>query len=97
MAAGKGKNRGSKKKGSKKVVDPFSKKEWYDVKAPSAFEVRQVGKTVVSRTQGNKIAANSLRGRVFEVSLGDLKKNGEDEAFRKFKLRVEDVQGEYQR
>ena len=93
MAAGKGKNNRSKKKGGKKIVDPFSKKEWYDVKAPGAFEIRQIGKTVVSRTQGNRLAADSLRGRVFEVSLGDLKKDGEDEAFRKFKLRVEDVQG----
>jgi len=86
---------GSKKKGGKKVVDPFSKKEWYDVKAPSAFDVRQVGKTVATRSAGNKLAADSLKGRVFEVSLGDLKKSGEaeDEAFRKFKLRVEDVQG----
>jgi len=32
-------------------------------------------------------------GRVIEVSLGDLKPKGEDEAFRKFKLKVEDVQG----
>jgi len=30
---------------------------------------------------------------VFEASLGDLKPNGEDDAFRKFKLKVEDVQG----
>jgi len=30
---------------------------------------------------------------VFEVSMGDLKKDSEDEAFRKFKLKVEDVQG----
>jgi hypothetical protein len=32
-------------------------------------------------------------GRVFEASLGDLKANAEDDAFRKFKLRVEEVQG----
>merc|ERR1719498_174775 len=31
--------------------------------------------------------------RVVEVSLGDLKPKGEDEAFRKFKLKVEEVQG----
>jgi small subunit ribosomal protein S3Ae len=33
-------------------VDPFSKKDWYDVKAPSMFAVRQIGKTLVTRTQG---------------------------------------------
>ena len=32
-------------------------------------------------------------GRVFEASLGDLKANAEDDAYRKFKLRVEEVQG----
>jgi len=32
-------------------------------------------------------------GRVFEASLGDLKVNGEEDAYRKFKLKVEAVQG----
>ena len=33
-------------------VDPYSRKEWYDVKAPSYFSVRNVGKVIVNRTQG---------------------------------------------
>ena len=33
-------------------VDPFSKKDWYDVKAPSMFNIRQIGKTLVTRTIG---------------------------------------------
>lgn len=33
-------------------VDPFTRKDWYDVKAPSIFKVRDVGKTLVNRTQG---------------------------------------------
>lgn len=33
-------------------VDPFTKKDWYDVKAPAVFSVRNVGKTLVTRTQG---------------------------------------------
>lgn len=33
-------------------VDPFTKKDWYDVKAPAVFAVRNVGKTLVTRTQG---------------------------------------------
>ena len=36
-------------------VDPFSKKDWYEVKAPSMFSSRNVGKTLVTRTQGTKV------------------------------------------
>lgn len=93
MAVGKNKKLGKKKKGGRKAVDPFAKKEWYDIKAPNSFGVTQVGKTVVTKTIGQKQAKDGLLGRVFEFSLGDLKTKGEDEAFRKFKLRVEDVQG----
>jgi len=94
MAVGKNKKLGKKKKGgSRKLADPFAKKEWYDVKAPSSFTVRDLGKTVVTKTIGQKIARDSLLGRVFRVSYGDLKQNAEDEAFRKFKFKVEEVAG----
>nr|7TQL_B Chain B, ribosomal protein uS2 [Homo sapiens]7TQL_C Chain C, ribosomal protein uS2 [Homo sapiens] len=73
------------------VVDPFSKKDWYDVKAPAMFNIRNIGKTLVTRTQGTKIASDGLKGRVFEVSLADLQ--NDEVAFRKFKLITEDVQG----
>ena len=33
-------------------VDPYTKKDWYDVKAPATFTVRNIGKTLVTRTQG---------------------------------------------
>jgi len=94
MAVGKNKKLGKKKKGgSRKLADPFAKKEWYDVKAPSSFTVRDLGKTVVTKTIGQKIARDSLLGRVFRVSYGDLKQNAEDEAFRKFRFKVEEVAG----
>lgn len=93
MAVGKNKKLGKKRKaGARKLADPFARKEWYDVKAPSSFPTRLVGKTVVTKTIGTKVAKDSLIGRVFEASLGDLKPNGEDDAYRKFKLKVEEVQ-----
>ena len=49
-------------------MDPFAKKDWYDVKAPALFKNRQIGKTLVSRTVGLKIAADGLKGRVFECN-----------------------------
>jgi len=94
MAVGKNKKAGkSKKGGRKKATDPFLKKEWYDVRTPSVFPVRSVGRTLATKTQGIKIARDTLLGRIFEVSQGDLKEKSEDEAFRKFRLRVEDVNG----
>ena len=82
----------SKKGGKKKAVDPFLKKEWYAVKAPNMFAARTCGKTLITRTQGTKIASDGLKGRVFEVNLADLNKD-EDQTFRKIKLCCEDVQG----
>jgi len=94
MAVGKNKRISKGKKGGKKKAsDPFAKKDWYDVKAPSMFVARGVGKTLVSRTQGTKIASEGLKHRVFEVSLADLQKGDEDQAHRKIRLRAEDVQG----
>lgn len=68
------------------------KKDWYDIRVPSMFAERTVGKTLVTRTAGVKIASEGLKGRVFEVCLADLNKD-EDQAFRKIKLCCEDVQG----
>ncbi|KAK4687740.1 small subunit ribosomal protein S3Ae, partial [Tremellales sp. Uapishka_1] len=93
MAVGKNKRLSKGKKGiKKKVVDPFSRKEWYDIKAPSFFENKNAGKTLVNRSQGLKNANDSLKGRVIELSLADLN-NDQEQSFRKIKLRVEDVSG----
>lgn len=53
MAVGKN-SKVSKKGGKKKAADPFSRKEWYDVKAPAQFTNRDIGKTIVNRTQGTR-------------------------------------------
>lgn len=93
MAIGKNKRLTKSKKGSrKKAVDPFLKKEWYNLIAPSIFAVKDCGKTLITKTQGTKIASEGLKGRVFEMSLADLNKN-EALAYRKIKLCIEDVQG----
>jgi len=87
----KGLNKAGKKGGKKKIINPFSRKEWYDVKAPAQFKNRNIGKTPVNRTAGTKIATDALKGRVFESSLGDLHES--DDAFRKFSLIIEETQG----
>jgi len=91
MAIGKNKKLGKKKGAKKKVQDPFLRKEWYDVKAPAPFTNRVVGKTCVTRTTGTKIASDALKGRVVESSLADL--NSNQDAWRKVKLSIEDIQG----
>ena len=92
MAVGKNKHlmKAGKNGAKKKVVDPFSKKDWYDVKVSAMFNIRNIGKTLVMRTQETKIASDGLKGHVFEVSLADLQ--NDEVAFRKFKLITEDVQ-----
>ncbi|KAF4703844.1 40S ribosomal protein S3-1, partial [Perkinsus olseni] len=93
MAVGKNKRLTKGKKGGKKKVgDPFLKKEWYSVKAPTMFSVREAGKTLVTKTTGTKIASEALKGRICEVNLADLNSN-EDHSFRKIKLEVQEVQG----
>eukprot|EP00736_Rhodelphis_marinus_P014026 Rmarinus@m.25984 len=94
MAVGKSKKPVKGKKGVKRrVIDPYSRKEWYDIKAPgSLFSNRDAGKTLVTRTTGTKIASEQLKGRIVECNLADLNKD-EDQAFRKMYLRIEDVQG----
>jgi len=92
MAIGKSKKVG-KKKGAKKLTDPMLKKEWYDFKAPSPFTKRTFGKTLVTRTTGTRIASDRLKGRVVEVTLGDLNEKQETNSWRKVKLCIEEVQG----
>jgi len=80
-------------KGRKKVVDVMTRKEWYDVVAPVVFsDKRQCCKTISNKSQGNKIASDNIKGRVFELNLADLK-NDERYNYRKIFLKVDDVQG----
>jgi len=93
MAVGKNKRLTKGKKGSrKKAQDPFLRKEWYKLQAPSMFPNKDFGKTIISKTAGTKIASDGLKGRVVEVSLADLT-NNDELSYRKIKLCIEDVQG----
>jgi len=95
MAIGKNKRISKSKKGvKKKLVDPFSKKDWYDIKAPVVFTNRDVGKTLVTRSAGTRIASDSLKGRVVQCCLADLNGN-EEQSYRLIKLKIEDVQGKH--
>ena len=46
---------------------------------------------IISEWNFKEIASDGLKGRVFETSLGDLNEN--EDAFRKFKLIIEETQG----
>jgi small subunit ribosomal protein S3Ae len=94
MAIGKNKKLGKGRKGGKKkYIDPMSKKEWYDYKAPYPFEATAFGKTCINRTQGTKISSERIKGRVVEASLADLKPNMDHMSWRKIKLMIEDIEG----
>jgi len=94
MAIGKNKRlTKGKKGGKKKIIDPFTRKDLYTIKAPSIFATRNAGKTIITRTTGNKIASEGLKGRVFELSLADLNGGDETQGFRKIRLVCEEVQG----
>merc|ERR1712130_290584 len=81
-----------KGKGKKKIVDPFEKKDWYNIKAPRFFPNTNAGVTPVNRTSGNNIASDNLKGRVVTINLADLQKN-EKYGYANIKLKVDEVQG----
>nr|6RM3_SB0 Chain SB0, eS1 [Vairimorpha necatrix] len=82
------------KKGSKKnqKIDNFTKKEWYNLKAPSVFPNNVCGKTMATRTSNKQDLSTLLIGRKFEVNQADLTGNLEEHA-RKFSFRVNEVRG----
>lgn len=96
MAYGKNKglNKGGKKGAKKKQLDPFLRKVWYDVKAPTYFKgaQRRAGRTPVTKTTGNKTETEGLRGRVCEFNMADLNDQPED-GYKRVKLCVEEIQG----
>lgn len=80
MAIGKNKRMMKKKGGKKKPVDPLTRKEWYSIKVPAAFDVRTAGRMPINRSQGLRIADVDILGRVVETSLADIAADSEDKA-----------------
>jgi len=95
MAYGKNKGlaKGGKKGSKKKQMDPFLRKIWYDVKAPSYFaaKTRRAGRTMVTKTTGQRIETDGLKGRVCEFNVADLQ--GSEDGHKKMKLEVMEIQG----
>jgi small subunit ribosomal protein S3Ae len=92
MALGKNKKLG-KKGHNKKVIDPLSRKEWYDFKAPVPFNQRSFGKTLVTKSSGTRIATDFVKGRVVEQSLAELNDKAESAQWRKIRLIVDEIDG----
>jgi len=90
MTAGKNPRNFKKKQKAKKTVHPFAKKEWYNVLAPG-FEKRCITMTPVNKTAGLNNSADSLKGRVFSISLGDCNNGADTAAWRKLQFQVEEI------
>jgi len=88
------KDTGAKGGQKKKITDPYARKEWYELKAPDFFVNKKVGKMPVNKSAGARNCEDDLKGRIVEINLADLQ-GIEEDAYRKIKLRVEDVQSKY--
>jgi small subunit ribosomal protein S3Ae len=90
MTAGKNPRNFKKKAKAKKSVHPFAKKEWYNVLAPG-FEKRTITMTPVNKTAGLVNSADSLRGRVFQMSLGDCNTSADTAVWKKLQFQIEEI------
>jgi small subunit ribosomal protein S3Ae len=68
------------------------KKEWYNILAPG-FDKRTITLSPCNKSAGQKQAADSLRGRVFNISLADCNYQSETQAWRQLKFQVDEVKG----
>jgi len=93
MTAGKNPRNFKKKGQKKKIAHAFARKEWYNVQVPTVFDVRNPTITPCNKTAGQKLSADSLKGRVFEISLADLNRDQTEQPWRKMKVQVEEVKG----
>jgi small subunit ribosomal protein S3Ae len=96
MAIGKNQreNKGGKRAGAKKkIAEPMSRKEWFDVVAPANFKKRQFQKALCNKTIGTRTVVDNMKGRVYEANLADLESAKADASYNKAKFQVMEVQG----
>lgn len=95
MAIGKSQRvyKGGKRGTKKKVQEPMSRKEWFDVCAPSNFKKRQFQKTLCNKTIGTRTVVDNMKGRVYEANVADLESGKKDVSYNKVKFQVQEVQG----
>lgn len=85
--------KGGKKARLKKEKDPYAKKEWYTLVAPSCFAERTVGKTMVAKSNTLAQTHRMLVGRTFSVNQGDLNPGSSEGGVRNFTFMVGRVAG----
>ena len=66
------------------------KKEWWTVKSPGMFQNRDFTKSPINVTQGKSYSHDNIKGRIFEISVGDLNP-GSKTAYQKMRLVVDDT------
>ncbi|KAH0573590.1 Ribosomal protein S3a [Spironucleus salmonicida] len=77
----------------KKIVqrakpDPFLRKEWYDVQAPTLFKKSDMGQTVVTKTSGMRVSTEVVKGRIVKANLGDLAENETQNGTSNFNFKI---------
>jgi len=68
------------------------RKEWYNILAPG-FDKRCITLSPCNKTAGQKQSSESLKGRVFNISLADCNNQCETQAWRQMKFQVDEVKG----
>lgn len=93
MAQGKNKKLG-KKGAKKKTVNPLSRKEWFELRAPVPFKSESFGFTCANKSQGMYKVDTAIKGRVVPYLQADLTP-GESGGYlwRKVRLIIDDIDG----